>query len=174
MIIVLIGPMGCGKTTIGKLLAQKLHCDFEDGDDFHPRANVEKMKAGVPLSDSDRFPWLEIIHNRMQRAIIDRKHLIVACSALKKIYRKKLGIDQKSVFSVYLKGTPELLQKRVSGRTHQYMSNNLLNSQLETLEPPEDGLSVDIIASPELIIEEIISQTVLKKNHRGTPNDQLS
>lgn len=156
MVIVLIGPMGCGKTTIGKLLARKLHWTFEDGDDFHPQSNVGKMKSGIPLDDADRLPWLTILHDRMVIALAKKRSLIIACSALKKDYRKALEIDQQKVVSVYLEGTPELLQERINTRSHQYMSKQLLASQLNTLEVPKTGYRVDISESPDEITDQII------------------
>ena len=173
MILVLIGPMGCGKTTIGTLLAEKLHWKFEDGDDFHPAANVEKMKSGMPLNDEDRLPWLIILHDRIQNALTEKRHLVLACSALKTEYRNRLGIDQQSVLSVYLKGSPELLQERINLRTHRYMSKKLLDSQLNALEEPVGGLKIDISPSPERIVDTIINQ-IPTRNQTGTPDENLS
>ncbi len=158
MVIVLIGPMGCGKTTIGKLLAEKLCWKFADGDDFHPEANIDKMKSGLPLDDEDRYPWLQILHDTIEESVRSGENLILACSALKRKYRKLLGIDQESVLSVYLKGSPDLLQERIESRTHLYMDKGLLQSQLSTLEEPESGVVVSIAESPEVIVESIISR----------------
>lgn len=157
MVIILIGPMGCGKTTIGKLLAKKLDWVFEDGDDFHPQSNVDKMKSGVPLDDADRLPWLTILHDRVVDALVEKRSLIIACSALKKDYRKTLGIDQQEVVSVFLEGTPELLKDRINMRSHQYMSKQLLASQLNALEVPKTGFKVDISNSPDDITDQIIN-----------------
>jgi len=158
MILVLIGPMGCGKTTIGILLAKKLQWDFEDGDDFHPPDNVKKMKSGVPLDDADRLPWLIILRNRIQDALTEERNLILACSALKIKYRDILGIDQQSILSVYLKGSRELLQERINLRTHRYMNKKLLDSQLDALEEPAGGIIIDISPDPEHIVDTIINQ----------------
>ena len=161
MVIVVIGPMGCGKSTIGKLLGEKTGIIFEDADAFHPPENVEKMRAGIPLEDSDRFGWLEILAGRIGERIETNTSLILACSALKQSYRDLLGIDQKSVISVYLKGSFELLKSRLGGRTHEYMNDSLLASQIATMEEPRGGLIVDIDATPDEICNEIITKLQL-------------
>lgn len=149
MVIVLVGPMGCGKTTIGYILARQLDWPFYDGDDFHPEANKKKMSTGVALEDSDREPWLKILNGLIQKHLADGRNMILACSALKKKYRDLLGVDQKQVYSVFLKGSPALLQQRIEDRSHEYMSKDLLESQLRTLEVPMTGLTVDISGTPE-------------------------
>jgi carbohydrate kinase (thermoresistant glucokinase family) len=155
MVIVLKGPMGCGKTTIGKLVSASTGWRFADGDDFHPPGNIGKMAAGIPLDDDDRLPWLRSLGKLISRTIADGENLILACSALKRQYRTLLGIDQKQVVSVYLKGTPELLQQRIAGRTNHYMNKDLLTSQLQTLEEPRDGLIMSIADKPENIAREL-------------------
>ncbi len=158
MVIVVIGPMGCGKTTIGRLLAEKLDWAFADGDDFHPPENVEKMRSGVPLEDRDRIGWLTALGEHIRGQIEQRRSLVLACSALKQSYRDILGIDQQQVASVYLKGSAELLKQRLSKRRHQYMNDALLASQLRTMEEPGDGLTVSIDQRPEQICTEIITK----------------
>jgi carbohydrate kinase (thermoresistant glucokinase family) len=158
MVIVVIGPMGCGKTTIGSLLAQKLNWKFSDGDDFHPPENVEKMRNGIALEDKDRLGWLEALRDHIKEQHELNSDLVLACSALKQSYRDLLGIDQKSVVSVYLNGSEELLRERISRRTHQYMNDSLLTSQLQTMEKPEDGITVAIDQTPEEICSDIIRQ----------------
>jgi carbohydrate kinase (thermoresistant glucokinase family) len=156
MVLILIGPMGCGKTTIGKMLGKKLGWPFNDGDDFHPKENVEKMRAGIALTDEDRKLWLEKLQANIRRWLKHGQNTILACSALKRAYRDILGVNQSTVRTVYLKGSYELLRKRIEGRLHPYMDKNLLKSQLDTLEEPKDGLSVDISKTPERIVSTII------------------
>ena len=163
MVLILIGPMGCGKTTIGKMLAEKLGWPFYDGDDFHPQRNIEKMRAGIALTDEDRKIWLEILYGNIQRWLKEKVNTILACSALKQAYRDILGVDQNTVRTVYLKGSYELLRKRVEDRQHPYMDKNLLRSQLDTLEEPEDGLTVDISETPEIIVRTIMNSLNLNE-----------
>ena len=160
MVIVLIGPMGCGKTTIGKILGKKLGWQFYDADDFHPEANKRKMGQGIPLDDSDRKPWLDILSGVIQKHLSQESSMILACSALKKKYRRALGIDQEQVFSVFLSGSFALLQERIADRSHEYLAKGLLQSQLATLEIPETGLTVDISGTPEQISQTIIDKLI--------------
>jgi gluconokinase len=158
-----MGPMGSGKTTIGKMLAEKLGWPFYDGDSFHPKENVEKMRAGIALTDEDRRVWLEKLRDDIQRWLKERQNTILACSALKQAYRDILGVDQTMVKTIYLKGSYSLLRKRIEERQHPYMDKNLLKSQFDTLEEPEGGLRVDISETPEAIISTIIQNLRLDK-----------
>lgn len=160
MVIVVLGPMGCGKTTIGTLLAEKVGWNFADADDYHPEANKVKMGSGIPLDDSDREPWLEILKNLIDEHLHKDQGLVLACSALKGKYRDLLGIDDEKVHSVFLKGSLSLLEQRLKARSHEYMSNSLLQSQLETLEEPQSGCVVDIDDSPEGICKKIIKELI--------------
>ena len=156
VILVLMGPMGCGKTTIGEMLADRLDRPFYDGDDFHPPENVAKMRAGVALTDADRIPWLQRLHAEIQLWLQQEISAVLACSALRQSYRDMLGIDQKSVIGVYLKGSFELIRQRIRRRQHRYMPDELLRSQFDTLEEPRGGVTVDISASPAQIVSDII------------------
>ena len=163
MVLILIGPMGCGKTTIGKMLGKKLGWPFYDADDFHPKENVEKMRAGIALTDEDRKLWLKKLHGNIRRWLKHGQSTILACSALKQAYRDILGVNQKTVRTVYLKGSYPLLCKRIKERQHPYMDKNLLRSQLDTLEEPKDGLWVDISATQEIIASTIIRNLKLNQ-----------
>jgi gluconokinase len=143
VIVVLMGVCGSGKTKVGRALAASLHWPFYDADDFHPRANVEKMAAGVPLTDDDRWPWLDRIVDALAEAGADRSNAVLACSALRQIYRDRLS-RAGNVRFVYLKGDRATIAARVAKRSHQYMPPSLLPSQFATLEEPTDALVVDI------------------------------
>ena len=161
-----MGPMGCGKTTIGMLLAQKTGWRFVDADDYHPPGNVSKMRTGLPLTDRDREPWLHSLHEMIAAAVEDGKDLILACSALKQLYRDLLGVNQQTIVTVFLKGSPELLKRRIAKRSHQYMNKKLIESQLDTLEEPVDGIRVSITGTPEETVGEIIAK-ILKINNKA-------
>jgi carbohydrate kinase (thermoresistant glucokinase family) len=150
--------MGCGKTTVGRLLAERLGYPFDDADDFHSPENRAKMSAGIPLRDEDRLDWLATLKERIERRRSRGENLVLACSALKSRYRDLLGVDQKEVISVYLEGTYQLLRERIDLRDHQYMNKGLLASQLDTMEKPEGGLIVNIDCSPEALCDEIVTR----------------
>jgi len=150
-----MGVAGCGKTTIGKLLAQKLAWRFNDADEFHPPANVEKMSSGQPLSDDERAPWLQAISNHISDCLVRDVGAVVTCSALKKAYRDAIMVDPERVKFVHLHGSRELLWERISGREGHFMKPAMLDSQLATLEMPEDALTVEITSKPEAIVASI-------------------
>ena len=157
MIVLLMGPAGSGKTTVGNLLAAQLSWEFADGDDFHPPANIAKMSRGIPLTDEDRLPWLKSIRDAMEQWQALGKNAVIACSALKRSYRALLGIhpNAKNVKLVYLKGSYDLLLERLHSRKGHYMKEQMLVSQLADLEEPEDVLTIDVSKPPEEIVSEI-------------------
>ena len=150
-----MGVAGCGKTTIGRLLAQKLGWKFNDADEFHPETNVAKMSAGQPLNDDDRAPWLKAISDHISDCLAREVGAVVTCSALKKVYRDVIVVDPMRVKFVHLYGSRELLWELISGREGHFMKPAMLDSQLATLEIPEDALKVDITPAPEAIVASI-------------------
>jgi len=156
MILVVMGVTGCGKSTVGAALAGRLGWTFLDADDFHPPANVEKMRAGAPLVDDDRWPWLDRLAREL--AAIERAggHAVLACSALKAAYRKRLAVAGDVRF-VHLRGSEDLIGERLAQRSHRYMPASLLASQFATLEAPADAIVVDIDAPVEMLLERIVS-----------------
>lgn len=154
-VIVIIGVAGCGKTTIGQLLAQELAWRFDDADSFHPPANIAKMSAGHPLNDEDRAPWLAAIRQHIETCLAKNEGAVVTCSALKKAYRDVIRVDADRVKFVYLYGSRELLWKRISARKGHFMKPAMLDSQLAALEVPEHALAIDITPEPSVIVREI-------------------
>jgi gluconokinase len=138
-----MGVCGCGKTTIGEALAQALGWPFFDADEFHPDANVAKMASGQPLTDADRWPWLDRIAEESQRVLARGEHAVLACSALKQAYRARLQ-RAGDVRIVYLKGDQATIAARLAERRHKYMPASLLPSQFAALEEPADAFVVDI------------------------------
>ena len=143
-VIVVMGVAGAGKTTHARALAAALGWDFLDADDQHPPANVEKMRAGAPLDDADRAPWLAALRARIEAHLAEDRPLVLACSALKQAYRDALGADRPRMRLVFLDGPRETLAARLGARAGHFMPPGLLDSQLAALEPPADGLRIDI------------------------------
>jgi carbohydrate kinase (thermoresistant glucokinase family) len=157
LIIYIMGVSGSGKTTIGKKLSDRTTIPFFDGDDFHLPENVEKMRRGEPLTDSDRAEWLATL-NAIAREQATNKGAIIACSALKENYRNLLASELNvPVFWVFLRGNFETIENRMRLRTDHFMPAALLASQFETLETPTDAITVDIVDDPDKIVERIIS-----------------
>jgi carbohydrate kinase (thermoresistant glucokinase family) len=166
--LVVMGVSGSGKTTIAALLGQRLGWQFQDADWFHPRANVEKMHSGVPLTDEDRWPWLAAIAQWLDGCIASDKPGIVGCSALKRAYRDVLVGDRRrgEVGLVFLNGSKELIGRRLAARHDHFMPASLLDSQFATLEPPgpdEAPIEVSIDAMPSEIVDAIVEQLTRRK-----------
>jgi len=151
--IVVMGVSGCGKTSVGQALAARLGARFVDADDFHPPANVEKMRAGVPLDDADRAPWLARLNAVMRHAIAKGEPVVLACSALRRRYRGALAARLPGLRVVHLSGSYELIASRIAARRHRYMPASLLASQFEALEPPRDAVVIDVGGSVEETVE---------------------
>ena len=143
MIVVVMGVSGSGKSTIGKLLAASLNWDFSDADDFHLVANIEKMSQGIPLTDTDRQPWLEKLQSAIAQWLLQGKNVVLACSALKSSYRQMLWQDTEQMRLVYIKSSFDVLQKRLQQRQNHFMASTLLKSQFDTLEEPKHAIVVD-------------------------------
>ncbi len=157
IILIIMGVAGSGKSTIGQLLADRLGCAFYDGDDFHPAANVEKMRHGQPLTDADRASWLSALADLIRTCLQRHETAVIACSALKQSYRDELHVADEVRF-IYLRGTYDLFEARLRQRTGHYMPPSLLASQFAALEEPRDALTVDGGAPPEHIVAEIVRQ----------------
>ncbi|MGQ4537855.1 gluconokinase [Dermabacteraceae bacterium P7074] len=159
--LVVMGVCGSGKTTVAALLAQELGRVSAEADDFHPRANVEKMASGHPLTDEDRWPWLATIRDWLDEQAAAGRSGIVTCSALKRSYRDLLSQAGGRVTFVHLDGDRATLEERMASRSGHFMPATLLDSQLETLEPlgeDEDGFRLDIHESPENLVREVASR----------------
>ena len=156
--IIVMGVSGCGKTTVGRLLAGRLNWEFYDADNFHPIENITKMANGIPLTDADREPWLDGLRHQISDCLTENRPGVLACSALKQKYRSKLVEGDRDILIVYLRGGFDLIWSRMSQRPDHYMKPNMLHSQFEALEEPADALVVDIGATPGELCEEILSK----------------
>jgi gluconokinase len=170
--LIVMGVSGSGKSTIAARLAERLNWAYEDGDRFHPPRNVAKMSAGQPLTDEDRWPWLQAIADEIDRVCRSGGHAVIACSALKRAYRDVLVHGRSDVRIVFLCGTPALIADRLAGRKGHFMPPGLLDSQFKTLEPPagdENPVIVSIDASVESIVEDVVRQLKTSRADRGGP-----
>ena len=157
MIVIIFGVSGAGKTTVGKLLARELGLHFLEADDFHPAANIKKMRSGHPLTDEDRWPWLEALLEQIERFLAVEEDAVLACSALKRKYREHLRVSP-DVKLIFLRGDFTLIEKQLRGRRGHFMNPELLQSQfadLEEAEPDEDALTIELGRTPQEIVEEI-------------------
>ena len=166
MVIIIFGVSGAGKTTIGKLLARDLRWRFIEADDFHPAANIEKMRSGHPLTDNDRWPWVEQLRQQIERSLCARENAVLACSALKRAYRDRLHVSDEIKF-VFLRGDYALVEKQLRSRRGHFMNAALLQSQFDDLQEPqadEHALTVALGRMPEEIVEEIEAKLHLAKS----------
>lgn len=160
--IIVMGVSGAGKSSVAERLAESLNCRFMEGDSLHPQSNVDKMAQGTPLTDEDRWPWLDVIGEKIAEALARSEDLVVTCSALKVVYRERLrsAAGGKLTF-VFLKGSQELLSRRMGERKGHFMPTSLLQSQLATLESPEGEagvVTVDIDATLDRIVADAVAE----------------
>jgi gluconokinase len=157
VIVIIFGVSGAGKTTIGRLLAEQLGWRFYEADDFHPRANIEKMRSGFPLTDDDRWPWLEWLRQQIERSLAARENAVLACSALKRAYRDRVRVSGAVKF-VFLRGDYALVEKQLRSRHGHFMNATLLQSQFDDLEEPqpdEHAVTIQLGRTPEEIVDRI-------------------
>lgn len=150
-----MGVSGSGKTTIGRLLAKDLGWPFYEGDKFHPAVNIEKMSSGIPLTDDDREPWFAALKQLIRSLNLASQCAVMTCSALKQVYRDNLKESTSHIVFVYLKGSESLIRSRMLQRDAHFMPEDLLASQLNLLEEPEDALTLDLALSPTSLITKI-------------------
>ena len=153
---VVMGVSGCGKSTIASMLASRLHGEFLDADDFHPFANKQKMAAGIPLTDDDRWGWLDVLNAELKTRESTGTPVFLACSALRQIYRDRLATGLPTLQFIYLRGSKELIRGRLTARHDHFMPPTLLDSQFATLEEPVNAITVEIGELPEVIVEKIL------------------
>jgi gluconokinase len=156
--IVVMGVSGSGKSTVGRALADALSFSFYDGDDFMPETNIAKMASGTPLTDADRFPWLDILKALITEKTAQGEALVLACSSLKQIYRERLQNGIPGTIFVHLSGDYDLIKSRLEARPAHFMKAGMLQSQFDTLELPKDAIIVDVSGSVEEIVEDIVKQ----------------
>lgn len=171
-VLVVMGVSGCGKSTVAGVLAGRLGWPLEEGDDLHPVRNLVKMASGTPLTDDDRWPWLDRVGEWIHRQTAAGRPGVITCSALRRAYRDRLlGDDPRHVVFVYLSGTRETVGKRMTARTDHFMPQSLLDSQLATLEPPEpdeSSITVDAGRRPAEVADEIVTRLDLRPNTAAT------
>ncbi len=157
MVLIIMGVAGSGKTSVGKMLSEKLGWKYYEGDNYHPKENVEKMSHGIPLNDEDRIPWLLKLRTIIEDALSNGESIILSSSALKEAYRKILKVNDQVKF-IYLKGSYELIEARMKMRKDHFMKPGMLKSQFEALEEPADAIAIDIDQPLEKIVENILQK----------------
>ncbi|MCC7406846.1 MAG: gluconokinase [Phycisphaeraceae bacterium] len=150
MILLLMGVSGSGKSAVGEKLSSALGWPLVEGDSFHPPANIRKMASGTPLTDDDRWPWLDALRRRIDEAQAHHQSLIVTCSALKRAYRQRLGLARADIRLIYLHAPEHVLRQRLEARRGHFMKADMLASQLAALEPPTADEAIDIDVTPPL------------------------
>lgn len=164
LVVVVMGTTSTGKSSVGERLAESLGAGFVEGDELHPQANVDKMASGTPLTDDDRWPWLELVAERIREAVSEQHRLVVTCSALKRAYRDVLRGDDATaaeVFFCHLAGSKAVLEERIAGRRGHFMPTSLLDSQLDTLEelgPDEQGARVDVAPPLDEVVRTALAE----------------
>lgn len=166
LVVVVMGVSGSGKTTVGRALARALGWPFYEGDDFHPESNVAKMSRGDPLTDQDRYPWLAALHDRISDCLERKQSAVLACSALKQAYRDQLFDGNDRTMLVYLRGTYELIRQRMTTRKGHFMKADMLRSQFDALEEPQDAFVVDVEKDVESSVAAIV-QAIRQEWHIG-------
>jgi gluconokinase len=165
VIIIIFGVSGIGKTTVGKLLARELGWQFVEADEFHPAANIKKMRSARPLTDEDRWPWLDRLRKKIEQLLSAGENAVLACSALKRAYRDRLRVSDQIKF-VFLRGDYAVVEKQLLSRRRHFMNPDLLQSQFDDLQEPqtdEHALTVAVGRTPEGIVEEIEAKLHLAK-----------
>jgi gluconokinase len=157
-VVIVMGVSGCGKTTVANALALHQNWRCIDADQFHPSVNVEKMRLGIPLTDEDRWPWLEKLNAILRHSVAKNESIVLACSALKEVYRQRLVQRLESAKFVFLEGTFEVIESRMKERVHQYMPASLLKSQFATLEVPHGAINVSV----DLAVAKQVAQIVAR------------
>ena len=163
--MIVMGVSGCGKTTVGSALAGRLNATFLDADDFHPEVNVAKMRAGTPLNDDDRAPWLAALNCELRARSVCGERVVLACSALKKNYRDAIGAGLPHAHWIFLEGNFALIAARMRERPNHYMPESLLRSQFDALERPADAITIAIALSAVEQVDAALCGLRMKSAH---------